>query len=150
MHPGPRAVGPDIHHQFHVVRRIQRADLEHQHLRNFRPLAVDGRAAVWAEIAVQDVSALGGVGEQPGFAGGKGHRAGRNHGVMAGAGAGRFLAMSAVTGNDFFDWRADAVADIAAQTAAGDRVRHGIFLDRFGQGMNDTLIDAPRAWRDAR
>jgi hypothetical protein len=124
VHPLPRTVGPDVHDEFHIIGRIEAADLEHHHLRDFFPLAVDRRAAVAAEIPVEDISALGGIGKHLGLTRGKGHGARRDQRVITRTGAGGFLAMGAMAGDDVVQRLAHCVADLPAQATTGNRVGH--------------------------
>src|SRR6185503_5514902 len=83
IHPLSCTVGPDVHDQLHIPRRIERADFQYDHFGRFFALAVERRAAVAAEKPVQNVSALRGISEVLGVAGSERHGLGRYYCVMA-------------------------------------------------------------------
>ena len=124
MRPRPRASRPDVGADRHVAGVVERAGAHRDHRRVALALAVDRRAAVGAEKAVQRTSAVR-------FRRVALRRALRDlesiacqRHVDAAAGAGSLLAMRAVAGAQLRHRRIDGVADRAAEAAAGERGGH--------------------------
>src|SRR5580765_5557867 len=116
--PGPLALRPDVRGQLHRRRILDGAGAHHHALRRDLALAVDGRAAVAAEVAVQDAAAVGLLREPLRRALRDAEVLRRHERVDRAARAGDFLAVGAVAGAQFRNLCADAVTNGAAQATA--------------------------------
>src|SRR2546421_9555062 len=91
VRPWPRALRPDVSGDLHRRRFVERAGAHAEELRVLLTLAVDLRAAVGAEIAMQRAPAVRDRGIALQLALGELERLARQHGVDRAAGAGELL-----------------------------------------------------------
>ena len=113
---GPRArtSGPDVSGNFHVAWVVERSDPQHSGLGDRGTLAVDGRPAVTAEVAVERATAIGRDDEALRCALRNVQGCSGNHRINAAARTGGLLAVSAVASAKFRDRNAHGVAYCAA------------------------------------
>src|SRR6187402_851872 len=124
VRPGPRAPGPDVRRDLHAVALVERAGAQHHGLRRLLALAVELRAAVAAEKAVQQAPAVGVRAEALRRALEQGERGARHDRVHGAAGAARLLAVGAVAGAQLGDRLAHGVADRSAKATTGQWLGH--------------------------
>src|SRR5262249_10777853 len=119
--PRPRAPGHDVQADLHRRRIVEGPGAHRQELRVLLALAVNVRATVRAEVAMQRAPAVrdGCVALERAL----GHLEclARQHHVDRAARAGDLLAALAMAGTQLGDRHADGIADHAAKTASGER-----------------------------
>src|SRR5690349_16647164 len=115
--PRPRALRPDVSGDLHRRRFVERTSAHGEELRVLLTLAVDLRAALGAEIAMQRAPAVRDRGIALQLALGELERLARQHGVDGAAGARDLLAGLAMAGAQLRDGHADRIADRAAKAA---------------------------------